>query len=57
MHKYKNWKNYLKWYFDGYKTEYSFIVTGSGKFDLFKKVGDSLFGRYFAVNLFPLSLG
>ena len=57
IHKYKNWKNYLKGCFDGYKTEYRFIVTGSGRLDLFKKGGDSLFGRYFAVNLFPFSLG
>ena len=57
IHKYKNWKNYLKGCFDGYNKEYSFIVTGSGRLDLFKKGGDSLFGRYFGVNLFPLSLG
>jgi hypothetical protein len=57
IHKYKNWKNYLKGCYDGYNDEYNFIVTGSGRLDLFKKGGDSLFGRYFGVNLFPLSLG
>lgn len=57
IHKYKNWKNYLKGCFDGYGREFNFIVTGSGRLDLFKKGGDSLFGRYFAIHLFPFSLG
>ncbi len=57
IHKYNNWKNYLKGCYDGYKNEFKFIVTGSGRLDIFKKGGDSLFGRYFAVNLFPFSLG
>lgn len=57
IHKYKNWRNYLKGCFDGFGSEFSFIVTGSGRLDLFNKGGDSLFGRYFGVNLFPLSLG
>jgi predicted AAA+ superfamily ATPase len=56
IHKYKNWKNYLKGCFDKYNAEYSFVITGSGRLDLFKKGGDSLFGRYFAINLFPFSL-
>ncbi len=57
IHKYNNWKNYLKGCYDGYKNEFKFIVTGSGRLDIFKKGGDSLFGRYFAVNLFPFTLG
>ncbi len=57
IHKYKNWKNYLKGCFDSYNLEFKFIVTGSGRLDLFKKGGDSLFGRYFPIHLFPFSLG
>ncbi len=57
IHKYHNWKNYLKGAYDGYSNEFMFIVTGSGRLDLFKKGGDSLLGRYFAVNLFPFSYG
>jgi len=57
IHKYKDWKNYLKGCYDGYKDEFNFLVTGSGRLDLFKKGGDSLFGRYFALNLFPFTLG
>ncbi len=57
IHKYYNWKNYLKGVYDGYSNEFSFIITGSGRLDFFKKGGDSLFGRYFGINLFPFSCG
>ena len=57
IHKYARWKNYLKGVYDQYKDEFQFLVTGSGRLDLFKKSGDSLFGRYFSVLLLPLSLG
>ena len=43
--------------YDTYKKECKFIVTGSGRLELFKKGGDSLFGRYFSVPLFPLTMG
>lgn len=57
IHKYSGWKNYLKGVYDGYSDDFLFMITGSGRLDLFKKGGDSLFGRYFAVNLFPFSVG
>ncbi|MCX8026878.1 MAG: ATP-binding protein [Thermodesulfovibrionales bacterium] len=57
IHKYKNWKNYLKGCYDGFSKDFRFIVTGSGRLDLFKKGGDSIFGRYMAINLFPFTLG
>ena len=57
IHKYAKWKNYLKGVYDGYGDEFSFIATGSGRLNLFKKGGDSLLGRYFSMQLFPLSLG
>lgn len=55
IHKYPNWKNLLKGYFDEYKSEIQFIITGSAKLDLFRKSGDSLIGRYFLYKMFPLS--
>ena len=57
IHKYHNWKNYLKGAYDAYSKDFSFLVTGSGRLDLFKKGGDSLLGRYLPLQLFPLSLG
>lgn len=57
IHKYARWKNYLKGAFDSFGKEFLFLVTGSGRLDLFKKGGDSLLGRYFSVKLFPLSVG
>ncbi len=57
IHKYGKWKNYLKGAYDAYSADFSFLVTGSGRLDLFKKGGDSLLGRYLPLQLFPLSLG
>jgi predicted AAA+ superfamily ATPase len=57
IHKYARWKNYLKGAYDRYHKEFRFLVTGSGRLDLFKKGGDSLLGRYFKLPLFPLSVG
>jgi len=57
IHKYARWKNYLKGAYDGYHKEFRFLVTGSGRLDLFKKGGDSLLGRYLGAPLFPLSVG
>jgi len=57
IHQYARWRNYLKGIYDQYKEEFRFLITGSGRLDLFKRGGDSLIGRYFSVPLFPLSLG
>lgn len=57
IHKYARWKNYLKGAFDGFGRDFRFLVTGSGRLDLFKKGGDSLLGRYLSVPLFPLTVG
>ncbi|MBI1883145.1 MAG: ATP-binding protein [Chlamydiae bacterium] len=57
IHKYARWKNYLKGAYDHSKDEFRFLITGSGRLDLFKKGGDSLLGRYMSVPLFPLSVG
>lgn len=57
IHKYARWKNYLKGAYDGFGRDFRFLVTGSGRLDLFKKGGDSLLGRYLGMPLFPLSVG
>lgn len=56
IHKIPKWKNALKAIFDSLSERYRFIITGSAKFDIFRKAGDSLAGRYFTFHLFPLSL-
>lgn len=56
IHKYKNWKNYLKGEYDKYKERFKILVTGSARLDIYRKGGDSLLGRYRAYRLHPLSL-
>ncbi len=56
VHKYKNWKNYLKGVFDKYRDRFSMVVTGSARLDLYRKGGDSLLGRYHPYRLHPLSV-
>ena len=56
LHKMKNWKSWLKGIFDTEKIPPSLIVTGSAKLDAYKKVGDSLAGRFFEFRLHPLDL-
>jgi predicted AAA+ superfamily ATPase len=57
IHKYARWKSYLKGAFDGFGQELRFIVTGSGRLDLYSRGGDSLVGRYMKVPLLPFTLG
>jgi len=56
IHKYKLWKNYLKGLFDSYKGKFKIIVTGSARLDVYRRGGDSLFGRYHHYRLHPFSL-
>jgi len=56
IHKYKDWKNYLKGVYDQFKDDYQFLVTGSGRLDVYQKGGDSLAGRYFLFHMFPLTM-
>ena len=55
IHKYRDWKNYLKGIYDRYSAEYRFLITGSGRLDLYQRGGDSLAGRYLLFNLFPFT--
>ena len=56
IHKYRGWKNYLKGLYDGYGDDYRFLVTGSGRLDLFQQRGDALAGRYLQFRLFPFTM-
>lgn len=56
IHKYRNWKNYLKGEYDKYKDKFKVLVTGSARLDIYRKGGDSLLGRYHSYRLHPLSL-
>ncbi|MDY6955151.1 MAG: ATP-binding protein, partial [Thermodesulfobacteriota bacterium] len=57
IHKYRDWKNYLKGIYDGYSDDFRFLATGSGRLELSRKKGDSLAGRYLQFYLYPFTLG
>lgn len=56
IHKYRNWKRFLKGFFDSFEKKCRIIVTGSARLDVYKRGGDSLMGRYFLYRLHPLSV-
>ncbi len=56
IHKYKNWKNYLKGVYDEFSSDYKFLISGSGRLDIYQKGGDSLAGRYLLFHLFPFTV-
>ncbi len=56
IHKYRNWKRFLKGFFDTYEKKARIIVTGSARLDIYKRGGDSLMGRYFLYRIHPLSV-
>ncbi len=57
LHKHRRWREFLKGFFDKYGDRCRVIVTGSSRFDVFRRGGDSLMGRYFLYRMHPLSLG
>lgn len=56
IHKYPKWKNLIKGYYDSFKDDHHFLVTGSARLDLYKRGGDSLLGRYHYWRLHPFDL-
>jgi len=56
IHKYSGWKNYLKGVYDQFHDNYQFLVSGSGRLDLYQKGGDSMAGRYFLFHLWPFTV-
>lgn len=56
IHKYRNWKRFLKGFFDTYEKKCRIMVTGSARLNIYKRGGDSLMGRYLLYRLHPLSV-
>ncbi len=57
IHKFRNWKNYLKGIYDKHSGNYKFLVTGSGRLDIYRRGGDSLAGRYDILHMWPFTVG
>ena len=56
IHKFSNWRNYLKSLYDSYKAEKKILVTGSARLDYYRHGGDSLQGRYHYYRLHPFTV-
>ena len=56
IHKYRQWKNFLKGFFDTYENDVKIIATGSAKMDIYARGGDSLMGRYFPYHIHPITV-
>ncbi|MBM3264403.1 MAG: AAA family ATPase, partial [candidate division Zixibacteria bacterium] len=58
IHKYPDWRNFIKGFFDVYgRSRLRIVVTGSAHLDVVRKGADSLLGRYFPYRMHPLSIG
>src|SRR5271154_1597435 len=55
LHKYRQWRNFLKGLYDVRKGEFQILVTGSARLDYYRYGGDSLQGRYHYIRMHPLS--
>ena len=57
IHKYPEWKNFLKGFFDSTSTDpIHILVTRSARLNTYRKGADSLMGRYLLQRLHPLSV-
>jgi predicted AAA+ superfamily ATPase len=56
IHKFKNWRNLLKGFYDKQRDQHKFLVTGSARLDHYRRGGDSLLGRYRYLRLHPFSI-
>ena len=56
LHKYRDWRNFLKGFFDKNEKKVRILVTGSASLKTFRRSGDSLMGRYFPYTLHPVSV-
>ena len=56
LHKYPRWKLFLKGLFDTLGDKLRVVVTGSSRLDTYRKMGDSLMGRYFLYQMHPFSV-
>lgn len=56
LHKFRQWRNWLKGLYDTQHQRHRILVTGSARLDLYSRGGDSLQGRYFKHRLHPITL-
>jgi predicted AAA+ superfamily ATPase len=56
LHKYRQWRRYLKGIYDTRDRSLEILVTGSARLDLYRYGGDSLQGRYHFWRLHPLTV-
>ena len=56
IHKYGQWKQFLKGFYDAYSRGVKVVVTGSARLDVYKRGGDSMMGRYFPYRMHPFSV-
>lgn len=56
IHKYKQWRNFIKGVYDVHGENHKIMVTGSARLDYYRHGGDSLQGRYHYLRLHPLSV-
>lgn len=56
IHKYRQWRTFLKGLFDEHGRSKRILVTGSARLDYYRFGGDSLQGRYFHLRLHPFSV-
>jgi predicted AAA+ superfamily ATPase len=54
LHKKNAWKQFLKGLIDTAPRNTRYLVTGSAKLDVFRKVGDSMAGRFISYRVFPV---
>ncbi len=56
IHKYRQWRGFLKGLFDMHGNARRILVTGSARLDYYRYGGDSLQGRYHYLRLHPFSV-
>jgi uncharacterized protein len=56
IHRHREWRKILKGFFDVNRQKMQLMITGSARFSYFQKSGDSLLGRYFSYQMFPIGL-
>ncbi len=55
IHKWKNWKSWIKGIYDKEKNDHCILITGSARLDVYRRGGDSLQGRYHYYRLNPFT--
>ncbi len=56
IHKYPQWKRWIKGVYDKKPDNQQYLVTGSARLDVYRRGGDSLMGRYHYWRLHPLTI-